>query len=342
MPPAQSIGLYDSKIMSPLSDGTWYVHVRFKNSRGWSATVHYKIAIDTVPPLPFTVASVDGAATDNPTPTLKFVSSDGLSGLAGYIVKVDDNQILSSASSTFVLPAQTPGKKKITVSAVDNAGNVRQSTLDLNILPIAGPTVTAINKNVFTNDGNLTVSGTAAPQATILLNLKSDSGALVGNLKANVDSYGNWGTQFVGPFKTGTYFVEATAQDRRGAQSLPVQTPFFKIMEKPLLVIGNIAITQMQFFLGLIAVIVVAFFAGWLAYHLLRRQIERRAIIAERDAINVFSSVEQDVDKLLKVYSGKKIGAVEVENTKAALKSMKKKLDDAQTYVIEDIKQVGE
>ena len=56
-PTEESEGLFDSKTFAALSDGIWYLHVRFQNGIGWGATTHYRIAVDTHPPLPFAVTS---------------------------------------------------------------------------------------------------------------------------------------------------------------------------------------------------------------------------------------------------------------------------------------------
>jgi len=58
--PAKSEGLFDNKTFSPLEDGVWYLHVQFKNSIGWGPTLHYRIGIDTAPPLGFSVTSPSG------------------------------------------------------------------------------------------------------------------------------------------------------------------------------------------------------------------------------------------------------------------------------------------
>jgi len=66
--PAVSQGLFDHKEFLALSDGVRYLHVRFKNNVGWGTTGHYRIAIDRVPPKPFSITVDPGLVTDNPTP----------------------------------------------------------------------------------------------------------------------------------------------------------------------------------------------------------------------------------------------------------------------------------
>ncbi len=341
-PPAQSEGLYDAKIFPALSDGIWYVHVRLVNNLGWGPTAHYKIAIDTVPPLPFAVEIVDGSTTGNPAPTLNFKTSDGLSGLSHYAVRVDNGEELIVNGESTVLPLQAPGKKHIVVRAVDNAGNIRESATDLEILPIAAPVIATINKEALANESDLAVSGTALPNVVVWLTLKNDQGAVAAKIKASVDAQGNWGTQFSGPFKKGAYAVEAVAQDERGALSWPTKTGLFKIKEKPLLTIGGVAITQLWFFVGLIAVLLLAFVAGWWAYHLWRAQLVRKAVVAQRDIINVFALLEKDLNLLAKIYAAPSLSKADVAKIRFTLRNMKTRLSAAQKYIVENIKEIGE
>ena len=341
-PPSQSEGLYDAKAFKPLSDGIWYVHVKLQNNIGWGSVAHYKISVDTVPPLPFTVNVAEGLTTDSPRPTLQFATNDGLSGIDHYIIRVDNGDEIISANGTTTLPIQTPGKKTIVIKAFDKAGNDRESTLNLEILPIAAPTISAVGKDVFANETDLTLSGTALPNIEVWLSLKNANGSLVTKMKTAVDAQGNWGSQLKGPFKKGTYFVEVVAQDGRGATSWPVKSDTFKIKDRPILTIGGLGLSQSFFFFLLFIIMLGAFGAGWWTYSLWRKQLARKAVIAQRDVINVFTNIEKDLNILTKISAGQ--GAIGANSAKIrfTLKSMKNNLAKAQRYIIENIKEIGE
>ncbi len=94
--PGESEGLFDSKqFPSFQEDGVYYLHVRFKNNKGWGATAHYRIAIDTQPPLAFTIQIEGGPSTDNPRPKLLFQTGDALSGIDTYLVQINQDQPIS-------------------------------------------------------------------------------------------------------------------------------------------------------------------------------------------------------------------------------------------------------
>jgi len=94
--PEESEGLFDSKqFPSFQEDGVYYLHVRFKNNKGWGATAHYRIAIDTQPPLAFAIQIEGGPSTDNPRPKLLFQTGDALSGIDTYLVQINQDQPIS-------------------------------------------------------------------------------------------------------------------------------------------------------------------------------------------------------------------------------------------------------
>ncbi len=131
--PTQSNGVFDNETFPGLSDGIWYLHVRFKNDIGWGPTLHYKISIDTIPPMPFTATVKEGNTTDVINPTIQFSTTDQPSGIDFYQVVVDNSAPIKTSSTSLTLPPQNAGAHRITVSAFDFAGNSSESRLTVNI-----------------------------------------------------------------------------------------------------------------------------------------------------------------------------------------------------------------
>ena len=131
-----SEGLFDNKTFPSLSDGIWYLHVRFKNDVGWGPTMDYKIGIDTAPPLPFEVFVPKGNPTYITAPTIVFETNDQPSGIASYRVSIDGTEATSTSLTSFVLPAQSTGKHTVVVSAEDRAGNRTSTAVSLGILGV--------------------------------------------------------------------------------------------------------------------------------------------------------------------------------------------------------------
>jgi hypothetical protein len=146
--PAVSEGLFGSKTFSAVEEGIWYLHVRFKNSAGWGPTAHYRIAIDTTPPFPFTATLKEGSTTEISAPTVQFETKDQPSGVAFYQILVDGTAAGTSTGATFTLPSLSFGSHSAVVQAVDYAGNITASRLSVTIaqppfLTIGGVEITA-------------------------------------------------------------------------------------------------------------------------------------------------------------------------------------------------------
>jgi len=149
--PTISEGLFNNKTFSPLSDGIWYLHVRFKNSVGWGPTMHYRIGIDSAPPLSFTATSPDGLTTANVAPTLLFGTKDQPSGIRQYVVMVDGSVATTTVLTKYTLLPQRPGNHSVVVKAIDEAGNKTESRVTFDILEIPLITIAGIGitKNFF-------------------------------------------------------------------------------------------------------------------------------------------------------------------------------------------------
>ena len=110
-----------------LDDGIWYFHVQQKGSDGWGPISTYRIQIDTVPPLPFTVTFPNGTTTPfGSTITTQFTALDELSGIDQYQVAVDGKEFVvntDEGSRPYTVSGDS-GTHLLLVRAYDKAGNV--------------------------------------------------------------------------------------------------------------------------------------------------------------------------------------------------------------------------
>ena len=141
--PTASEGLFNNKTFNVLTDGIWYLHVRFKNSTGWGPTAHYRIGIDTTPPISFSVTSSD-TSLQPVAPAVTFQTKDQPSGISGYRVYVDSVLATTTIYTSYTLPAQAPGTHTVRVQAFDRAGNTNESRTGIQILEPAFITVFGI------------------------------------------------------------------------------------------------------------------------------------------------------------------------------------------------------
>ena len=128
------------KEFDQLSDGTMYLHLRYKNDAGLGPTAHRQIKVDKTPPDAFTLkTATDASSTDV---TLTFSATDSLSGVDHYEISVDGGtptkvSLTDVLSGSFTLSSQPAGNHKIKVSAFDKAGNSTSADGDFKIIDIA-------------------------------------------------------------------------------------------------------------------------------------------------------------------------------------------------------------
>ncbi|MDO8504663.1 MAG: hypothetical protein Q7S36_02310, partial [Candidatus Liptonbacteria bacterium] len=338
--PQTSEGLFNNKYFKPLGNGIWYLHVRFRNSLGWGPTTHYKIAIDTIPPAPFNIRMDQSTSTDTPNPTIRFGTSDQPSGIDYYSVLIDAANPIRATGTSLTLPLQIPGKHTLIVRARDKAGNITERMLPFEILPIVSPTISPINGSTFLGEGPLQVSGGSLAGTKLYLSVKNQAGEIVEQAEVAPDSAGDWAKSIDLPRQTGSYYVEAVSQDKRGALSLPVRADF-EVRIRPLFVWGGLEITSNEFVIFLILLLAGGFFAGYYTQKLAKDQRGRRTIIAQRDISVVFNMLKKDIDKMLEEgYKGGPISEAKAKEMEFYLKRMKDNLDKTKRYMSENVEEI--
>lgn len=342
--PTKSEGLFDNKVFKSLSNGIWYLHIRFKNNIGWGVTNHYRIAIDSLPPLPFKVEITGNPISDNPIPEIKFTSSDQFAGIEYYQILVDGKEDNRIKETTYTFKPIAPGKHKIIVSARDKAGNVTEGRLDLEVLPIQSPEILFINRNVFIGEGGLFLNGSSLPSSTVLYNLKLKSGENILQGEVASNDKGFWSIDISQPLKKGSYIIEITAKDSRGALSFPVESNSISITERPVLVLGRLNVTYQGLSIILILFFAISFFLGWLFRHRADKQRNNRIVIAERDVNAMLVNIDKDIKSIIKdhkINSKEPLDSNVEVNVNYILNKIGGNIERAKKYILENIEEIG-
>ena len=299
--------LATGKKFGVLEEGIWYAHVRFRNNIGRGPTAHYRIAIDTKPPRVFEIILPEGEVTDNPAPILRFRTSDELSGLEKYQIKIDDGETIQLAATeflgSFALPIQVPGKREVVIQAVDLAGNSTEDDVTLDIIPIPSPVITFITTELFSDESKgLTVIGTALPDSNVLLEvkqaLKHTGGEVVAKVATKADDKGNWEFTFSEPLRNGKYIVAVQSQDSRGAVSLVVESEEVQVRDKPVIQVGPLRLGKGGAALILLAVLAVSFSAGAWFYRKRQGQLVLRVGSVGNEVTKIFKLIGEDIERV--------------------------------------------
>ncbi|MEZ4180035.1 MAG: cohesin domain-containing protein [Candidatus Doudnabacteria bacterium] len=130
---------------SKLQDGINYFHIKALRDGKWGGISRYSIKIDTTPPAEFSVKISPHSRTSQTNPFFEFLTTDSLSGLDRYQIKIlpikiegrpsaqTDNQLFIDVTSPYAAQDLLYGTYEVIVRAYDNAGNIREVNQRLEI-----------------------------------------------------------------------------------------------------------------------------------------------------------------------------------------------------------------
>lgn len=145
-----------------LQDGVQYFHIKSIKDGIWGGVSHYAVKIDSTPPADFKVNVSPGVRTTSRLPIIEFLTTDQLSGLDHYelkIVSLDLNNaqpgdgtenFFIESQGRYVPPKELAlGNYDVILRAYDEAGNVRE----------VAQSITIANPFFDTTDSGLMVAG---------------------------------------------------------------------------------------------------------------------------------------------------------------------------------------
>lgn len=278
--------LFTGKNLGVLKEGIWYVHIRFRNNRGWGETTHYKISLDTTAPLPFEI-QIDNPVSDNPIPEIRFTAQDALSGVESVKLFIDNKEVAASTTlSAFKLPPQPPGPHRLVARVFDFAGNSVEDDVEFEILPLPQPVVDFVTTSI-QQDQDIFASGQAVANGFADIKLTNKKGQDVFNGEAPASGSGDWQITINERLPLGQYNFSVAARDGRGALSYPTDPVAVKVKAKTIISLGFVDLGWFEISLMLILLIGAGLgLGGW--YYLANKE--------KRSAYGVI--LARDIDKL--------------------------------------------
>lgn len=159
-PDSISDGTRTSVSYNHFASGLYYFHIKALRDGTWGGVTHYAIHNDVESPAAFPVVILPGEKTTRHQPILQFQTSDALSGIDRYEVKIvpltaggnpDGNEpLFFEAQSPYITPVQNLGSYDVIVRAVDKAGNFYDSVKNFQIVD---------NLLGFADEGGLLIRG---------------------------------------------------------------------------------------------------------------------------------------------------------------------------------------
>lgn len=140
-PDAVSEGAHSTASFQNLENGVWYLHLRERAGGVWGGVSHYVVKIDDDMPASFRINVSPGTRTVDRNPVLRFFTTDALSGLSHYELKVvplssdgGSDALFFEVSPTYQMSNVAEGRYQVIVRALDQAGNTRDEAVTLTIV----------------------------------------------------------------------------------------------------------------------------------------------------------------------------------------------------------------
>lgn len=291
------------KVVTDISDGVWYFHVRTESSSKRSNTAHFKFQVDTEKPDYFEVREV--ARTDKTEPEVKFIfdARDRTSGIDKFEIKTDDSLAQTwkyNSDTSYTTKALSPGKHTLSVKALDKAGNFAMASIDFEIEPLRAPIFTQIPKEIEKGD-QLIVAGTSdyPGSKVVVMYQKDGEEKSAQETTVSVDESGNFNVTIPETeFSRGEYVIWGKALDKRGAQSLNSEKHKVTVVSAGLLKIGGILISYFTLFLSIFLLIIASIVStmyAWYKITTLQRKIREEREVAVKGIEKAFTALRDEV-----------------------------------------------
>jgi len=329
--------LFNGKNLGILSEGVNYIHVQFKNNIGWGEITHIRVAIDKTSPIGFGITT-RANISDNPTPEIRFVGSDSLSGYLNSLISIDNQEAFVSTTTALTLPPLKPGKHNISVRVFDKAGNSIDDDLELEILPIDSPIVDFFTKRVSLGE-SVYINGKGIPNQSVDYYIRDNEVDIFsGNL--DVDILGKWELSINSEdLGKGNYDIIFISRDERNAQSYPTDLIKFKVGARTILSLGFVDLTLFQI---IFTVLFLLIFGGGITYWYYMSEEERRdayKIILGRDIVFISNSFDKNLGEMETMFRiQKRLPSDFKSRGQTIIKDMQKRSGDMKKYITKTIK----
>jgi len=326
------------KQLEDLADGVWYFHVQLRNKSGWGRVSHFKFQIDTQPPKPFKIEVKEGKETTNSQPTLIFETSDEMSGIDYYEVKIDQEPSIKIKEKEYKIPIQTFGTHTIIVKAVDKADNNTLAMAEINILSIVTPVITDYPQTLLPGN-TLSIRGTAVPEAIIKVHLLKDEKE-VKTEETKSDKKGDWSYIGTEPLEKGVYKIWVEAIDSLGARSEPSEKVTIQVTPPAFIRIGKLAIdylTTIITLLAFISAIVLGIIWTWQKIIKRKKRLRKEITEAQRALYGAFKALKEETEEQVAKLDGKPDLS---DREKKICDELKKALKISEKFIGKEIKDI--
>lgn len=339
MPTAVPASMVTEREYSNYADGIWYFHLQFRNKAGWGQVSHFRFQIDTKPPEPFDIKFSEGVENGNPRPAVDFTTTDTLSGVDHYRVKIGEGEFFKVmpdelTSGSYTLPLQNYGKRNILVQAFDKADNYFVATKEFTIKPLEAPVFTDYPSSMRSDEVLIVKGHTNYPNSQLVIKRQRERDDIE-SFVSKTGQDGSFTFTFDEKVRDGIYQLWAEVIDGRGAKSLPSDKVAIVVGKSLIIRIGTNIIIFLLIAVPLILLIltlVLIFWYAWRKYLHFRTHFHNGPC---RRNSQGYDLLKDNVKKQIKLLEGVHTKRALTKEEEKILKEIKSGLEEAQKKVAE-------
>ncbi len=335
----------DEKVsFDDVDEGVWFFNIQFKNAKGWGSIGSFRIRVDTTPPTTPDFTLIDNSS-DRKSPIITIRSTDELSGISYYRVKLGDNKYetyaVSDDTGEMVVPAKKPGEQTVIVEAYDQAGNKSIAAKELNVVTMDAPTITDAPK-ILEKGQDLVIHGTTYPDMEVRVYMVGSDGKEVFE-STRSGSAGDFTLIWKDNLADGSYKVYAIAVNSYGVESLPSDDRNISVHPSILFRIGSFVVTVGSFVMFMIVVLIGIIYAAmtlWKHFHKFRKGLGREMDEIDRSVHTAFNMLKDEIRLEVRALEKAKTKRKLTREEERIVDKFSADVDDAERFIEKQIRDV--
>jgi len=335
-------GLFAEKEYETTEDGVWYLHLKFKDHRRWGTIAHFRVMVDTTPPLPFEIEVRKIEVGD--WPELHFEAKDEGSGIKHYEVIIgsleSEAQIVEAEKALYKVSGLEVGEHTVQVKAVDKAGNEIYAQAKFVIEPIEAPVVTNYAHELKSTD-QFFMNGTALADVTINVFIQKEEKVIITD-SVKSDSNGSWFYINKERLENNRYIVWVEAVNDKGIKSGPSNKISFLVTPPVFARLGSWVINYFTVLVSLLFMIILIILLILYLAGKIRKRLKKETGEVEQVLHKNFINLKKAIDKEF-IDLNKLAGTIDYNKERVEVKQrLKRNIDGVEKKIAKEIKDVEE
>lgn len=301
-------------------------------------------SIDTTKPSSFEIKEITRDDLTDPVGRFIFLAVDEQSGIDHYEILIDNGDPIvwrDDGAHQYKTPALGPGRHLLIAKVLDKEGNFLSSSADFIVEGLASPKILEYPKELHA-DESFAMSGVTLPHVQVTVWIGQNENDQTSQ-SVESDSDGKFALHSEKKLSVGTYKFWAQISDPRGARSPLTDKLIFAVTPPPLAEVTASAMNYLTVlipFAALLLLLIGLLFYGWHKLMLLKKHLRKEVDEAESALHRAYNFLKDDVEEQIKMLKRASLSRKLTAEESKVVKQLKKDLDDAEKFVLKEIKDI--